>query len=76
LGIARLSIQNKGGIMTKLERNIKKLKERYPDALIEVKHGVEVDLRTLKKNESVAWGDGETCHILITDNCYKRARTE
>jgi len=34
---------------------------------VEVRRGVDIDLRTLASNESVAWGDGETCHIFLTE---------
>jgi hypothetical protein len=41
--------------------------ERYEDThIVTPRKGVRVDLRKLKPNESVVWGDGKTFHFKLT----------
>ena len=52
-----------------MEKALKKYGETH---IVEKIWGTEPDLRNLKKNQSVCWGDGETYHILLTEKESKQ----
>jgi len=41
---------------------------------VEKVQGTEVDLRQLKDNQSVIWGDGETFHYKLTYKFYPKTK--
>lgn len=46
---------------------VKEVEVNFPNKEMAVCFDLECELSTLKKDESVCWGDGETFYIVLTD---------